>query len=94
MPNSILQKVESEIAKNRGRMIQELDKRCTKRLHIAMDNSYTAENWILYHKALVEYYRAVISKQDDNIFELLNFSSSRKKVCSINQSRKNISSSL
>ena len=75
-------------------MIEELDKRCTDRLHIAMDESYTAENWILYRKALVDYYRAVINKQDDNMFELLNFSSSRKKVRRSHQSRKSISSSL
>ena len=94
MPNSILQKFETVIVENRRRMIEELDERCIERLHIAMDESYTAENWILYRKALVEYYRAVIDKKDDNIFELLNFSSSRKKVRRSTQSRKSISSSL
>jgi hypothetical protein len=94
MPNSILQKFEGVIVENRRRMIAELDDRCTERLHIAIDTNYTAENWKLYHTALVDYYRAILSKQDDNMFELLNFSSSRKKLRRSNQSRKSISSSL
>ena len=72
-------------------MIERLDKRCTARLHIAMGQVYTAENWILYRKALVDYYRAVINKQDDNMGEVLNFSSSRKVL---HRSRNSISSSL
>ena len=91
MPNSILQKFETVIVENRRRMIEELDERCIERLHIAMDESYTAENWILYRKALVDYYRAVINKQDDNMGEVLNFSSSRKVL---HRSRNSISSSL
>ncbi len=92
MPNSIVEKIEKEIAANRRQMMIELDARCTDAIR-ACSNSNTPENWRLYEQALLEYYRAYVNQGDDDMFELLNFSSSRKVRRSA-KSRKSISSSL
>jgi hypothetical protein len=92
MPNSIVEKIEKEIAANRRRMMTELDARCTYAIN-ACSNDNSPENWRLYEQALHEYYRAYVNQGADDMFELLNFSSSRKVRRSA-QSRKSISSSL
>ncbi len=92
MTNSIIEKIEKEITANRRKMMTDLDARCTDAIH-ACSNSNTPENWRLYKQALVEYYRAHVNQGADDMFELLNFSSSRR-VRRGAQSRKSISSSL
>jgi hypothetical protein len=53
MPNSVIEKIEKEIATNRRRM--------TEAVH-ACSKSNTPENWRLYEQALLEYYRAYVNK--------------------------------
>ena len=80
MPNSILKKFEQEISENRRLMMEELDECCTQRLHAAIGSGNTPENWRLYQAALVAFDRAHINKPDDDMFALLNYSSSKRKV--------------
>jgi hypothetical protein len=87
MPNSIIHKIEQEIAGNRRKMMIELEEACAHQQDVVFRDG-SVENWKLYQQAWFNYYKAISSKQDDDMFLLLNRSIRHK------QSRKSVSSSI